>query len=92
MTVLEKDILNILQEDARISPKKIAAALSVTEEEVKVCLANMEQSGVLVKYTAIINSEKAEDALVEALIEVKVTRKRRKASTGLQSKSLLSPR
>ena len=33
MTALEKDILNVLTEDARITPKKIAAMLSVTEEE-----------------------------------------------------------
>lgn len=83
MTVLEKDILSILQEDARISPKKIAAALSVDEAQVKACIAEMEQSGILVKYTAIVNSEKAEDALVEALIEVKVTPKRKEGFDGI---------
>ena len=83
MTVLEKNILNILQEDARIAPKKIAAALSVSEEEVKACIADMEQSGILVKYTAIVNSEKAEDALVEALIEVKVTPKKKEGFDGI---------
>ena len=35
MTVLERDILNILTEDARISPAKIAAMLSVDEAQVK---------------------------------------------------------
>ena len=77
MTVLEKDILNILAEDARMSAKKIAAMLSVEEEQVKNCIAAMEKNGVLVKYTAIVNSEKADESLVEALIEVKVSPKKK---------------
>ena len=83
MTVLERDILNILSEDARIPVKKIAAMLSVEETQVKNCIADMEKSGLLVKYTAIINSEKAEDSLVEALIEVKVTPKKKEGFDGI---------
>ena len=83
MTVLERDILNILIEDARIPAKKIAAMLSVEEEQVKACIDEMEKSGLLVKYTAIVNSEKAEDALVEALIEVKVTPKKKEGFDGI---------
>ena len=83
MTALERDIVNILQEDARISPKKIAAILSVDEAAVKACISEMEQNGVLVKYTAIVNSEKAEDAIVEALIEVKVTPKKKEGFDGI---------
>lgn len=83
MTNLEKEILNILTEDARMSAKKISAMLSVSEEEVKACIANMEKSGLLVKYTAIVNSEKADDALVEALIEVKVTPKKKEGFDGI---------
>ncbi len=83
MTVLERDILNILTEDARITAKQIAAMLSVDEQQVKECIADMEREGVLVKYTAILNSEKAEDALVEALIEVKVTPKKKEGFDGI---------
>ena len=83
MTALEKDILNILTKDARMSHKKIAAMLSVDEETVKNTVAEMEKSGLLVKYTAIVNSEKAEDALVEALIEVKVTPKKKEGFDGI---------
>ncbi len=83
MTVLEKDILNILAEDARMSAKKIAAMLSVEEEQVKTCIAAMEKSGVLVKYTAIVNSEKADESLVEALIEVKVSPKKKEGFDGI---------
>ena len=83
MTVLERDILNILSDDARIPAQKIAAMLSVDEAQVKACIADMEKSGLLVKYTAIINSEKAEDSLVEALIEVKVTPKKKEGFDGI---------
>lgn len=83
MTVLEKDILKILQEDARMPAKKIAAMLSVDEAEVSNCISAMEKSGLLVKYTAIVNSEKAEDSLVEALIEVKVTPKKKEGFDGI---------
>lgn len=83
MTALEKEILNVLTEDARIPAGKIAAMLSVDEAQVKSCIADMEKSGVLVKYTAIVNSEKAEDALVEALIEVKVTPKKKEGFDGI---------
>ncbi len=83
MTAIEKDILNILTEDARISHKKIAAMLSLSETEVSACIAEMEKSGLLVKYTAIINSEKADDAIVEALIEVKVTPKKKEGFDGI---------
>ncbi len=83
MTVLEKDILNILTEDARIPAKKIAAMLSLDVEQVETCIAEMEKSGLLVKYTAIVNSEKAEDSLVEALIEVKVTPKKKEGFDGI---------
>ena len=83
MTVLQKDILAILTEDARIPAKKIAAMLSVTEEEVSACIRELEESGILVKYTAIVDSEKAEDACVEALIEVKVTPKKKEGFDGI---------
>lgn len=83
MTAFEKEILDILKEDARIPASKIAAMLSVDEAQVKACIADMEKSGLLVKYTAIVNSEKAEDAIVEALIEVKVTPKKKEGFDGI---------
>ena len=83
MTTLEKEILNILTEDARFSPAKIAAMLSTDEETVKTCIADMERRGVVVKYTAIVNDEKADDSRVNALIEVKVTPKKKEGFDGI---------
>ena len=83
MTALEKDILNVLENDARISHAKIAAMLSVDESVVKDAVLKMEADGVIVKYTAIINNERAEDTLVEALIEVKVSPKKKEGFDGI---------
>lgn len=83
MNNLEKSVLAILSEDARFTPKQIAAMLSREESEIKACILGMEQSGLLVKYSAIINGEKADDALVEALIEVKVSPKKKEGFDGI---------
>ena len=83
MTALEREIANLLSGDARLSAKKIAAMLSVEEREVASTIERLEKSGVIVKYTAIINSEKAEDSLVEALIEVKVSPKQKEGFDGI---------
>ena len=83
MTALEKGIVEILTNDARISTAKMAAMLGADEAQVKACVKDMEARGVLVKYTAIINSEKADDDLVEALIEVKVSPKKAEGFDGI---------
>ena len=83
MTTLEKDILQILTDDARLTAKKISAMLSTDEEQVKRAIQNMEESGVIVKYTAIVNDEKADDSLVSALIEVKVSPKKKEGFDGI---------
>lgn len=83
MTTLEKDVLAILTEDARMSPEKIGAMLSVPTEAVKKAVRALEARGIIVKYTAIVNGEKAEDSIVEALIEVKVSPKKKEGFDGI---------
>lgn len=83
MTTLEKDILAILQEDARISHAKIAAMLSIDTETVQKTVSDLEARGIIVKYTAIANGERADDSIVEALIEVKVSPKKKEGFDGI---------
>lgn len=73
MNKLEADILKILEEDCRYSPAKIAVMLDTSEAEVSAAIKNMEESGVIVKYTAIVNGEALSEEIVQALIEVRVT-------------------
>ena len=76
MTTLEKSVIRILTDDARITPERLATMLGKTADEIKACIRAMEEKGLLVKYTAIVNSELAETNRVEALIEVRVTPKK----------------
>lgn len=77
MDKLQKDIIDILTEDARLTAKKIAQMLGKTESEITDAIAELEQSGVIVKYTTIVNYGE-DDSDVQALIEVKVTPERTK--------------
>ena len=73
MEGLEKDILTILEADSRISAARLAAMLGVTEEQARAEVKKLEDEGIIVKYTAITNSDALDENKVEALIEVKVT-------------------
>ncbi len=73
MEALERDLLSILEADSRIPAARLAAMLGVSEEKVKAEVKRLEESGVIVKYTAITNSDAIDENKVEALIEVKVT-------------------
>ncbi len=73
MERLEKEILAVLEDDCRYTADKIAVMLGESEENVASAIRSMEERGVLVKYTAIVNRDAVEDELVEAFIEVKVT-------------------
>jgi DNA-binding Lrp family transcriptional regulator len=78
MDKLYNGILEILKDDARTSPSEMASMLGASEDEVKKAVAELEKTGVIVKYTAIINDEKTDKDFVEALIEVKVSPVREK--------------
>ncbi len=76
MEKLDKEILALLADDSRLTAKKIAAALGADAKAVEEHIRKLEDDGVIVKYTAIENSDLTDDDLVEALIEVKVTPQR----------------
>ncbi|NPV52001.1 MAG: Lrp/AsnC family transcriptional regulator [Firmicutes bacterium] len=74
--MLRKRLLEILQDSDRYTPAQLATMLGVTEEEVKATLKELEDSGVIIKYHAVIDWEKSGEEIVTALIEVKVTPQR----------------
>jgi DNA-binding Lrp family transcriptional regulator len=70
-------ILDILTQDARKTPAEIAALTGLDEASVSQTIAKYEQDGTILKYKAVLNSERVEgDGLVRALIEVSVTPQR----------------
>lgn len=72
MDKITKKVIELLKEDARYSAAQIANMVNSDEKAVAKIVAELEESGVIVKYTTIINNEKAGDEYVDALIEVKV--------------------
>jgi DNA-binding Lrp family transcriptional regulator len=68
-----KEILKILEEDARITPKQIAAMTGSTTAEVTKKIKQAEKDRIILKYKTIVNWDKAENEHVHALIEVKLT-------------------
>jgi len=76
------EVLRILEENARLSDKEIATLAGLKESEVKSIIGELESRGVIRKYKAIIDYEKAGIESVQALIDIKVTPER---STGYDS-------
>ena len=73
---LELEILEILSEDARTPAQRIATMTGHSLEEVEAVIKSLEAQKILLKYPAMINWDKVERELVEAMIEVKVTPQR----------------
>ena len=73
-----EEILNLLQENARLSVKDIAAMTKKTEAEVQAIIDKLEKDGVILKYSAIVNPEKVTQTnkAVQAVIEIQVAPER----------------
>ncbi|MFR1565145.1 MAG: Lrp/AsnC family transcriptional regulator [Christensenellales bacterium] len=78
MRNLKDDVLAILKDDARTPVKEIAEMLGKDEAEIASVVERLEKTGVIVKYTAVVNDERTARDYVEALIEVKVAPVREK--------------
>lgn len=71
-----KEILKVVEQDGRATPQQIAAMTGLPVAEVEKTLEQALAQGIVLKYKAIINWEKAGEERVWALIEVKVTPQR----------------
>lgn len=77
MEKIKESIIALLQENARYSNEQIATMLNKSVNEVSNAIKALESDGIIVKYTAIINNDRADSEFVNALIEVKVTPQQR---------------
>ncbi len=68
-----KDILKILEHDARTTPKQLAAMTGVPQAEVTRLIKQAQEDRTILKYKTIVNWDMVEDEHVWALIEVKLT-------------------
>ncbi len=70
---MEKEILSILENDARTTARQISAMTGTPSAEVSKFIKKAEKDRVILKYKALINWDKFGNEQVWALIEVKVT-------------------
>ena len=70
---MDKEILKILENDARSTTKQISAMTGKSTSEVSRIIKQAEKDRTILKYKAIINWDKVEEQQVWALIEVKLT-------------------
>ena len=68
-------ILNLIENNARISDADIATIVGLTEKEVKAAIRDMEAQGIIRGYKTVIDREKLSDDAVSATIELKVVPK-----------------
>lgn len=67
-----RQVLEILEKDARTPPEKIATMTGLPLSEVEEIIEKAEKDRAVIRYKAIVNWERAGEEEVLALIEVKV--------------------
>lgn len=72
MEQLKKRLIKLLTEDARYDVAQLADMTGADKETVRHAVCELEKSGAIVKYSAILNTEVISAKSVQALIEVKV--------------------
>ncbi|MCL2631289.1 MAG: Lrp/AsnC family transcriptional regulator [Firmicutes bacterium] len=73
MKVSRKDILNLLEKNAKLTAGEIAVLIGAKESEVASEIKKLEDEKVICGYGAFVNWEREDDKKITALIEVKVT-------------------
>ena len=69
----KSQILNIIQDNARLSDQSISEMLSISEDEVRATRETLEKQGVIIRYETVINPNHTESPPhVRALIELSV--------------------
>lgn len=66
-------LLDLLRQDARLSNKELAVMLGETEDSIASEIKRLENDGIIMGYSAIINEEKVDENGVTAIIELKIT-------------------
>lgn len=78
MEKVELEVLRLLEENGRMGVEEIAEVLAIPADTVREIIRKFEESGVILKYKAIIDWEKVSDDFVYAIINVKVSLTREK--------------
>ncbi len=76
MDDLTRQILELLEDNARLTAKEISVMLNVDAAEVQSVIKSLEDKKVILKYLTLVNYEKLGEEKVSALIEVRITPQR----------------
>jgi DNA-binding Lrp family transcriptional regulator len=74
--MLSKEVLKILEQNARLTPKQIAAMTGASAAEVEAIICQAEADHSIIKYKTLLNWDKIGNDHVWGLIEVKITPQR----------------
>lgn len=74
--VKQEEILRLLEQNARYTPKEIAVMLGFDVAEVKKEIELLEKERIICGYHALVDWDKTDDEKISALIELKVTPQR----------------
>jgi DNA-binding Lrp family transcriptional regulator len=66
------EILEIIENDSKKDTAEIALLTGYSKEKVRSCIKEMEDSGIIRKYKAVIDWDKAGEEYVHAIIEIKI--------------------
>ncbi|OPX69994.1 MAG: putative HTH-type transcriptional regulator [Methanoregulaceae archaeon PtaB.Bin056] len=74
----EKDLLllQLLEENSRLTTREMAVMAEIAPEEIEARIAALENAGVIRSYSAVIDWERAGNGEVSAIIELKVNPER----------------
>ncbi len=68
-----KEVLKILENDARTATRQISTMTGLPGAEVTRLIKQAEKDRIILKYKTVVNWDKVENEQVSALIEVRVT-------------------
>jgi len=72
MELDRRELVEILEDDARRSTDEIARMLDASAEEVEEAIDELEEDGIIRGYTAIVDRARLDDDRAEAYVEVNV--------------------
>ncbi|MFP4632759.1 MAG: Lrp/AsnC family transcriptional regulator [Halobacteriales archaeon] len=73
MDDLKRELVDLLVEDARLPTEDLARMVDASEDEVERAVGELEDSGVVAGYQAVVDWSEVTDDHVEAYVEVNVS-------------------
>ncbi|MFC1753109.1 Lrp/AsnC family transcriptional regulator [Thermoproteota archaeon] len=74
----EKEIIELLKANSRISVKEIACITGLAEKDIEQIIKKLESKGVILQYTTVVNEDKIDSDMMRALVHVSIRPEKRK--------------